>query len=534
MMIGVKSHKLSAYEADCRVRRSTSHLLGILFCSSLAISQGFASEAPRQLPSGRAEAGDVATSKALISKFQKLVANEKSLFGYWALAEKLDAANGGPALQSGQDKLVFRAGPLAADSAIDLSNGAYLSLAANEALDAPEMTVEMVCKMKYPTSGTLFAVRDGVATRFSLHFTTESPKLKLWNGSQAIEFEADRSLKMGEWFHVALALSESKSALWINGKRCISSAEGGMSGTTKGLPFLLGTTDAATGKAERGEIVASHLAIYKSALGDEAIAARVRALGWAEKLKPEPRRSSAEEIARIDERVAKIKKDYGVNVRYKYVHKDFIPAVWHSVGEGSQLPFERVPPVLDEIEAFLKVVPEPISRKELENIFLFDNLKIGGGGMGAMAYGKSIYLCCIRPVIDIRYSVFHEFAHILQVAYPVEDAPWNALLPEGYKYGQNTNVDPFGFDDKLRGDGFIINYSTWNRHEDISVLSDYMFVRKDQTLDLMEKYPAIKRKVAAIVKYYKTIHPGYDLSFYDPVLRGMEIPSVAKEVAKPK
>lgn len=533
-MIRFHSQKSCLNVADFLLGESVCRLSVFIFFSSLLVQQAGAYENPRQMPGRAAEYAAATPGKMLAAKFQKLVAAEKSLFGYWPLAGKLDAANGGPALQSGQEKPVFRSGPVGQDSAIDLSNGGYLSLLPTGALDSPALTVELVCKVKYPMSGTLFGIRDGVATRFSLHYTTESQKLRLWNGSAIIEFEADTSLKMGEWYHVALAISETESVLWINGKRCRSSAAGGMSATTKGLPFLVGTTDLAAGKAERGEIVASHLGIYQAVLGDEAIASRLKALGWAEKLKPEPRRSSADEIARIDERVEKIKKDYGVNVRYKYVHKEFIPEVWHSVGEGSQLPLDRVPPVLDEIEAFLKVVPEPISRKELENIFLFDQLKIGGGGMGAMAYGKSIYLCCIRPVIDIRYSIFHEFAHILQVAYPIEDAPWNALLPEGYKYGQNTNVDPFGFDDKLRGDGFIINYSTWNRHEDIAVLSDYLFVRKDQTLDLMEQYPAIRRKAAAILKYYKTISPDYDLGFYDPVLRGMDIPSVSKDVAKPQ
>jgi len=78
---------------------------------------------------------------------------------------------------------------------------------------------------------------------------------------------------------------------------------------SKGLPFLLGTSDYETGKTERAEILASHLAIYKTMLGNEAIVGRVKALGWSDKLKPQPRRSAAEEIARIDSRISRIKKD---------------------------------------------------------------------------------------------------------------------------------------------------------------------------------------------------------------------------------
>ena len=488
---------------------------------ALAVQWASASETPAPMPSVRDAAPAAA---ARIYGFQKLVASEPSLLGYWAFSNNLDASNDGPALHAGDGKKVFRAGPLDADSSIDLSNGAYLSLDPSEDLDAPELTVELIFQAKYPTSGALFGIRDGGATRFSLHYTVETNTLKLWNGSRTIDFVADEPLRMGEWYHLALAVSATESILWINGKRSESATTGGMAAGTKGLPFLVGTTDHAHGRAERAEILAAHLAIYQSMLSDDAVTARMKALGWEKKLKPRPTTSIDDEIARIDSRIRRIKEEHGVDVHYKYVHEEFIPAVWHSVGEGTQLPYEYVPKVLDEIEAFLAVVPKAVSEKELDAIYLFDVLKIGGGGMGGMAYGKSIYLCCIRPVIEIRYTLYHELGHILKVAYPFDDEAWAELLPEDFKYGQMTNTNPLGFDDQVRTDGFVINYSTWNRHEDFAVLSDYIFVRKAQTLDLMETYPAIKRKAAAIVNYYQKINPEYDLSFYDAIIESMDSP----------
>ena len=103
----------------------------------------------------------------------------------------------------------------------------------------------------------------------------------------------------------------------------------------QGPAFLLGTSDHAAGKSERAEILAAHLAIHQTMLANEAMVGHVKALGWANKLKPLPRKSMAEEIARIDSRISRIKQDYGVDVRYKYSHDEFIPAVWHSVGEGT-------------------------------------------------------------------------------------------------------------------------------------------------------------------------------------------------------
>jgi hypothetical protein len=474
-------------------------------------------------PLAKAGVGNGAPAGSRTAAIRELITRDPSLWGYWPLAENLKAANNAPVLRSGKGDPVFRAGPLGGDSSIDLSNGAYLSLDPGTALDVPELTVELVAKAKYTNAGTLFGLRDGAATRFSLHYSAESSILKLWNGRSIVAFEADGPLKMNEWFHVALAVSASDVTLWINGKRCITQNAAGVSAEIKGLPLLVGTSDLATGKAERAEILAAHLAIYKSRLDDGAVAARVKALGWSGKLIPRPRRSVDEEIAMIDSRIGKIRKDHGVEVHYKYSHKEFIPAVWHSVGKGTQLPFGQVPRVLDEIESFLAVVPASVSRKELEGIYLFDDLKIGGGGMGAMAYGKSIYLCCVRPTIDIRYSIYHEFSHILQVAYPVDHEAWAALRPQDFKYGERTKLNPFGFDDNLRSAGFIINYSTTNQHEEIAVLSDYLFVRKDETMDLTERYPAIRRKVAALAKYYQTISPEYDLSFYGKILPGAAV-----------
>lgn len=460
-----------------------------------------------------------------LSQFQKLITSEKSLIGYWSFSHTLDAAKGGPALIAPQGKQVFRPGPLAMDSSIDLSKDTCLSLSPRAELDASEISVELIFKIKYPTSGVLFGIRDGEASRFSLHYTPESQNLHLRNGEAVIEFQADAPLKLGDWNHLALAISGTESILWINGKRCVPATIAGMATASKSLPFFLGAIAPSAPKTEKSEILAAHLALYKTMLSDDAVITRVKALGWDAKLVTSPKISSNQEIARIDSRIHKIKQDHGVDVHYKYIHEDFIPAIWHSIGEGSQLPYGQVPMVLDEIEAFLAAVPKTISKKDLDNIYLFADLKIGEGAMGAMAYEKSIYLCCIRPAIDIRYSLFHELAHILQVAYPVDDIAWAKLLPENFKYGQNTNADPFGFNDSLRSSGFIINYSTWNRHEDISVLSDYIFVRKDETLDLMETYPALKSKVASVVKYYQNISNEYDLSFYDLILKNMDTPS---------
>lgn len=461
---------------------------------------------------GIAAEPDAATASVYVAE----VAADRPL-GQWPLDTGLEPRGAAPPLEAGDGQARFRPGPLAGSGSIDLGQGDWLRAPHVPEFDADEFTAEMIFQIKYPKSGTLCGIRDGGHTRFSLHYTADSPVLKLWNGSQVVDFTAERPITLNDWHHVAVALSGTDSRVWLDGRRCDASVRAGL-GAARGLPFLVGCSDV-TGKAERAEILAAHLAIHPRRLDDQRIAARVRALGWADRLEPRPRPDAAAQVARTAERVARIERDHGVKVRYEY-GADFLPAPWRAGNEDAGLSVEQMPRVLDEIEAFLAVVPTAVSRRDLETIHVVARLRLNGSLVGALASGRSIYLCCDRPVFDIRCSLYHELSHILQVAHPVEDGAWQDLLPAGFHYlGAEAGLDPFGFDDGLRNDGFILRYSTTNRHEDIAVLSDWMFVRKQQAVDLCERYPAIRSKLAFLVDWYRSIDPDYEFPLYEQALR---------------
>jgi hypothetical protein len=456
---------------------------------------------------------------------------------HWPLADSLEpgrAAEGFAAkLEAGGGPARFRGGPLSSLAAgsgtgsVDLGRGGWLRLPPCPALDAEELTVEMVFQPKYPKSGTLFGIRDGDATRFSLHYSIDSPALKLWNGSTVTEFEADRPITLNEWYHVVLAISPTDATVWLDGVRCRPSGVAGLAAAARGLPLLVGCSNAA-GTAERAEILAAHLAVYPRRLAAERITAHAASLGLPGWARPRPARDAAAEIARTAERVAAIERHHGVIVQYRYSPEVFLPEAWRPASEAAGLPPDQMPRVLDEIEAFLRIVPAAVTRRDLETIYVVSHLSLNGSPVGALASGKSIYLCCDRPTFDIRCSLYHELSHILQVAHPIDDEAWKQLLPEGFEYlGADAGIDAFGFDDQLRNDGFILRYSLTNRHEDIAVLSDWLFVRKQQAVDLCEAHPAIRRKAAAVLAWYRSIDRGYDLRFYDPVVAGSDPPRIS-------
>ena len=168
-------------------------LMVLACCHAMTADGGHAQNVPAPAPvpapvnAPGVAAGSV--NPALPGEFPLLVAKEASLLGYWPLARNLDAAKGLLIIQSGKQKLVFRPGPQGQDASLVLSNGGYLTISPAEALDAPELTAELVCRIKYLTDGCLFGIRNGGATRFSLHYTTDMT---------AAEYKVEQVLE-GEW-----------------------------------------------------------------------------------------------------------------------------------------------------------------------------------------------------------------------------------------------------------------------------------------------------------------------------------------------
>lgn len=237
-----------------------------------------------------------------------------------------------------------------------------------------------------------------------------------------------------------------------------------------------------------------------------------------------PRAGPAVDAA-IAARARAMEQKYGIRIQYEYVPGTSIPDVWRDAIVGTQTSSEQATIMLDEIDYFMSVVPGEVIRKNLDGIHLFGGLQIHGEGVGAMAYGKTICLCA-GPASHIRNCLFHEFAHILQVAHPIDMDSWMAALPEGFKYyGQGSEmmdagVNPFESGEELWKEGFVLQYSKASLSEDFAVFSDYLFSRPEQTLEWAKKYPAMRKRVAALIRHYRSISPDYDFSAYKDVLQG--------------
>jgi hypothetical protein len=216
----------------------------------------------------------------------------------------------------------------------------------------------------------------------------------------------------------------------------------------------------------------------------------------------------------VKDRIDAIKNDYGI-----YFHS--FPESLGGNFSGKQISEDDKVMVLEEVERFLDIVPKEIVSSELKNIFVADELKIVGRNVGAAATPKNIYLSLGKRE-HIRNSLFHEFSHILEVSYPIEQTErekWIKLLPDGVEYDHGKgNENPFYAGEGVRKAGFVIQYSIASLSEDMAVLSDYVFTREEETKEMIVKYPIIKQKVKLLIERYKRIHLNYDFSMYDDVL----------------
>jgi hypothetical protein len=447
-----------------------------------------------------------------------LVPDRDALIGYWPLCQDVRGTAGSPRLMTASTALDFVPGPLLGDDGgLDLRGVQYLMIEPDSRFDAESITVELFCKIQQPEDGCLFGIRNGNATRFSLHYAAGSPAVTLWDGSRLRNFAAPAPLEPGRWYHLALSVSAHDAKLWVDGQACGSTGKATMDEKATGLPFVVGTSDADMGEVERAEVAVADLAMYRGMACGESIQARLEALDWFAKRSAFTADPPVTEDM-LDAMVAEIRQTYGVEVLYKYNPEQFIPAIWRSNMVGAQIALPDAKIHLEQIEKFLKRIPRPVLEEHLKAIYLFKTLSYANQPMGGMAYQKAIYLCYGGPR-HADNALFHEFTHLLQTTHPPDAGAWAKDLPADFRYlGAESKENAYHSDDSMRSLGFVLKYAMTSLNEEMAVLSDYVFTRPRMTRALMKKHPAIQRRVERLIEYYKSISPDYDFSEYQDLL----------------
>ena len=239
---------------------------------------------------------------------------EKALAAYWRMEGDLKDQKAAAAgvLRGGAARFVD--GP-AGGRALALDKGQFVTMGQAPHLDLPQTTVELLFQLTArPPEGynpCLVAKRsDSPATRFSVHVMRGLGQLAVWNGRSVILIDPPAGpLKVGQWYHLAVAADRRRLAVYLDGLACTVRGGGSFSFAAKRLPLQLGASDP-QGR-EQCLCALDEVAIYSRVLSEQDVDRHVEALGWGEKKRQLLRRMQAREADRKRARREKLAERLG-------------------------------------------------------------------------------------------------------------------------------------------------------------------------------------------------------------------------------
>lgn len=138
-----------------------------------------------------------------------------------------------------------------------------------------------------------------------------------------------------------------------------------------------------------------------------------------------------------------------------------------------------------------------------------------------MANEDNVYMSSYLPEYTLWPRLIHESSHVVSRAVPLDTKLWNSQMAEGARYigAEATKGDPFTTSEKLYQQGFLVQYAQIDLDEEFAILSQYIFTSPDEVKALMKKYPAVRKRVALTIDYYKALSNKIDFSGYDDIIK---------------
>jgi len=228
-----------------------------------------------------------AQPQARVEDYAKALVADKALVAYWRMEGDLkDATGKAPGtLRGGAPQFVD--GP-AGGKALALDRGQFVTVGQAPHLDVSAMTVELLFKLTARPSGNLnpclIAKRtSSPKTRFSIHVRRNLERLDLWNGRSVMTAVPPFGpLKVGQWYHLAVAADANQLGVYLDGVRCEMESTGTFSFGADGFPLQIGASQ--PDGHEQCLCALDEVAIFARVLSEDEIRRHVEALGWAERV----------------------------------------------------------------------------------------------------------------------------------------------------------------------------------------------------------------------------------------------------------
>ena len=215
------------------------------------------------------------------------------------------------------------------------------------------------------------------------------------------------------------------------------------------------------------------------------------------------------------------------------VHEQIYPESWYS----DNINGKYVPLRVDEYErseriviACLDMYPYLMLKKNLEIVYVVYSLEFFGVGYGGTNSNHNVYLTNkgLENYYDSAYisRVFHaEFSSILLRNFKglFKEEAWLACNAKDFSYGKGgvnalkTNSSSEYFNSELNEMGFINQYATSDMENDFNSFAKNMFVPRQSFLDLLKKYPRLKKKSELLIDFYHSINSTFTKEYFENI-----------------
>lgn len=235
-----------------------------------------------------------------------------------------------------------------------------------------------------------------------------------------------------------------------------------------------------------------------------------------------PQASASLETDYIDQQIALIQTDFGVQVHYRYDPLTFFPAEWKQPAlalTAVEIDVSEATRLLPLIRQFLEIHPGPVVHADLENIYLLRELSFKGKPYGGTHRDKNMYIVCdgVRNRYDDAFllrRLHSEFSSILLVRHPFPTNNWIQFNPEGFTYSGNgfemvDNPSRYDHTDRSCSDGFLINYCRSSVQNDFNIVSSWLFTKKKELDTLSQQHTRLREKQNIAEQFYTSLSDQY-------------------------
>lgn len=221
----------------------------------------------------------------------------------------------------------------------------------------------------------------------------------------------------------------------------------------------------------------------------------------------------------------------GVKVQFSYSAMIF-PDTW----QASPISASGVPIADKEIKRSqlviikaLKKYPADVLRKNLEGVYFLRSMQFFGVGYGGTNSTANVYLTNDGDALGytdsyLEQTFHHEFSSIIlrNFSSKLDTTLWNKANDKKFFYNDpdrgvgaiRNNATSQEIDTAICKLGMLSEYAMSGLENDVNTFAQYLFYPSGNFWKIVDSYPAIRKKVALMIKLYQATSPVFTEEYF--------------------